>query len=328
MANLLYQMTSAINSAFGENGNGGISKRSIKHENFQEMKKHVLSYSERERLKDTAKMFTKWVKENHPEIKMVRDLNQEIAKEFLLSKHKFNGGTCNSNTVNTYQQGLDKIAILCNKKFGCTTKMDVDHAELPQDGVKLRSIVMKRSIYDEALATMKDNGQSKQCLQIAKTMAMRTSEFENLRVMDINFNTMKLHIHGSKGGRHRDIGLSRDAAEVLQKRISAEGLSGSDKIFTIRQGTICKSLSRALNRIGHKEYAEARTSVHSVRKMVAQEMYGDRIRAYLNDGKPFEKAEKMALGDTSEFLGHGKQRTIEAYVERYGSLGEFEDSGL
>lgn len=202
MANLLYQMTSAINAAFGENGNGGVSKRSIKHENFHEMKEHTFSYKERDRLVDTASVFTKWVKENHPEIKMVRDLNQEIAKEFLLSKHKFNGGSCNSNTVNTYEQGLDKIAHLCNKKFGCKTKMDVDHADLPQDGEKLRGIPMERGIYEKALDTMKDSGQSKMCLRIAGTMAMRVSEFEKLQVRDIDFKEMTLHIHGSKGGRH------------------------------------------------------------------------------------------------------------------------------
>jgi integrase len=267
------------------------------------------------------------MKDNHPNIRMVKDIDSSITKEYLLAKHRFNGGTCNSNSVNVLEQGLDKISHLINRNFNLDTSWEVNHRELPQDKDPLRTLVMDREVFHQALDTMKDGSQGKTCLMISEYTGMRSSEFEKLRVSDFNFVKEELHIHESKGGRSRDISIPDVVIEIAQNWIEKKGLSGDDKMFTIKAGSICDLLQEGLKRVNHREYAEAKTSLHSVRKMVANEMYVTKIQEYLKTGMSWEKAEKTALGDVSKFLGHGIERTIKEYVNRFGSLDEFEAAG-
>ncbi|WP_312652973.1 site-specific integrase [Aminipila sp.] len=317
MANIFYQMSSSIDKSFGDDG--GISKRAIKFDKTQDLKDSVYSYNEKTRLLDTAHDFADFIKENYQDIKYVRQIDQPIVKEYLESKHRFNDGNCNSNTVNTYSQSLDKISHLININFGINTDWQVKKNELPQDGEKLRSLRMQDEHWRDAHDNMKDGTRGKLGVELGREFGLRESEIIKLQIRDFDIEHGVIHIVDSKGGRSRDIPLSEEQyIKIIEKskEIGVKVENPMAKVVDLRLGSVSNLLSENLIKTGHPEYAAHKTSCHSVRKMWAQEQYEQKLQSYLDEGIPFEKAEKQALGETSQLLGHGYQRTIAEYVER------------
>ena len=187
---------------------------------------------------------------------------------------------------------------------------------------------MDRGHLQEALDNAKDGTWGKFGVEIAEQFGLRASEIVKLEVRDVDFADHVLHIIDSKGGKDRDLPMSPDQEGMFREHIAAKGLTGdTDRLVPIRADSVCDLLSKNLDKTGHGEYKSAKTSIHAVRKMVAQQHYIKGIQDYLAKGESFKDAEKHALRDTSNFLGHGDNRTIGEYVDRFGSLADFEAAG-
>ena len=328
MANLFYQMYSAIENGFGDDG--GIQKREIKFDDQQSTKDFVFSRSEFNRLKDAASDLSDWIKTStHTDIKQVKDIDSFIIKECLISKHRENGGTCNSNTINTLEQSIDKISHLVDKKFGINTDWSVDHKELPQDNEKLRVLRMDPDHLKEALDSMKDGTAGKFGVEMAREFGLRASETVKIEVRDVDFGNHILSIIDSKGGKSRDLEMNSDQEAMIKERIAEKGLvNDKDRLVPIKEQSVSDLLCKGLKRAEHREYSDHKTSIHSVRKMWAQDKYESAISSYLDKGETFKEAEKHALSDVAVALGHGASRTtIESYVDRYDSQDDFEAAG-
>lgn len=316
-ANLFQQIKMGVDDAFSP----GTSKRSMKNDrdedgNLKEnTKNHVFSYESRSDLINTAHQFADFVKTNHPDIKFVKDITRDMAKEFLDSKHHINGGSCNSNSVNTYAQRLDNLSHVCNAKYHSDTNWDVDKKELYQDGEHLRSLRMDPEHLKDALNSMNDC-HGKFGVEIAKEFGVRESSIVHFRGKDFDFENLTATVFDAKHGKTFKIELREDQAEWIKEKMEEKGIGLNDRLVPIRAQSVANILCEHLDKTGHKEYSEAKSTIHAVRKMVAQQHYEAKISEYQAKGEDFKTAEKHALRDTSNYLGHGDMRTIPEYVTR------------
>ncbi|HVI42248.1 MAG TPA: tyrosine-type recombinase/integrase [Anaerovoracaceae bacterium] len=310
--NLFQQMKMSVDDAFSP----GMSKRSVKMDETQNTKDHIFAYETRSDLINTSHQLADYVKTNHPDVKYVKDITRDMAKEFLDSKHHVNGGSCNSNSVNTYAQRLDNLAHVCNLRFrDCNVGWDIDKKELYQDKDKLRDLRMDPEHLNDALRSMTEC-HGKFAVEIAREFGLRESSIVHLRGKDFHFDEMKMVVYDAKHGKTFKIELREDQAEWIKAKMEEKGIGLNDRLVPIRAQSVANILREHLESAGHKQYIDAKSSIHAVRKMVAQQHYEAKIAEYQAKGEEFKTAEKHALRDTSLYLGHGDTRTIPEYVVR------------
>lgn len=309
--NLKYQFKYAIEQSckFGADKH---SMKSNKAENGNNSSR-TLSYSDRKNLIDVSSNFANWMKENHNEVKELKDINSNHVQEFLNQKAQ----TCTSSTISQYQSKFAKLEKVVNDTY---TKANVSYTNTvtptsSNNTEKLRSKSMTDSDYNKLNNYMSNNCRSDngtKAIQLSYHAGLRVSECAKLQQRDIKINengTATVHVADSKGCRSRDVHIvNKDSVQVLTNlRNSVE--NANDRIVPIQAESINRAINRAMDRCNMQEYKAHKTSVHSMRKAFAQREY-DR---YKDEGlEP-----KQAWDRVSEELGHGKNRDdlYKAYIE-------------
>lgn len=291
--NIEYQMTSKLE--FTE----GLQKHSFKIENGPGMSDKIFSWSERNNLKDVCKNFAKFLKDYHPDVKKLSQVTQMHGVEFLCKKAE----TCTSSTLKSYSIALEKLGKIFSKAYK-SVNADQWKVNPPiMEKTKLRSIAFERKDFEKIMKNSNDC-LSRRALDVCGRLGLRVSEVTNLRVKDIDEKRMTLHIHRSKGGLSRDIPLTKKDLDMLKEY--ARGKAADQRLIPVTNNAVERYL-RGQNKLnGFTKYAKAKTGVHAIRKMVAQERY-DKLR---NDGKTKQEAREIV----TEFLGHGANRKDVARV--------------
>lgn len=297
--NLNYQFKNAIDESF--NG-GGVDKHSAKHTGNS--MGNVYSYAERSNLLELSHQIGDYVKVNYG-VRMVKDIQSSHVQNFLNSKAE----TCNANTLSQYASRINKLESIVNNVYHVNTEWNKDLIVPPSliSNDKTRDVAMTRADYNSIMQyAQSSNSQAKIAIELAGRFGMRVAETCKLEPRDINFNEMKLHIHESKGGRSRDIPITAGDVQFLKSIIGNK--TPEQKIVNIKEDSVNRFLSRIEEKLGIEKYKTARTGIHSIRKMTAQEKY-DQFREH-----GFSKKESMSK--VSEYLGHGKDRIdiVKAYI--------------
>lgn len=295
--NIKYQIFNAIESAFITK----VDKHSAKAQQRTGTYR-IYSYADRNNVKDFAANFSNWIKAEHPEIRQVKDITSDIAQEFIDYKAK----TVTKATLEQYISKLTKVAKIINHRYK-TANVDFSVKQPEQKNQdKKRAIAFTREDFRRVMKFYKDTNSSSQAVvavDLAGRFALRVADTTQVQPRDLNGNS--LHIHRSKGARSRDIKISDADREYLEKLF--DGHRPDENVVKIKPGSVNRSLNRTLAKLGIDRYRKAKSGVHSIRKMVAQEMY-DSERA-----KGFSKKESMNI--VSVYLGHGKDR--EALIREY-----------
>jgi elongation factor P--beta-lysine ligase len=105
--NLSYQICSAINDAFKPGASRHIGKHTGQNLN------QVYSYGEKRSLQQIAFEFKNFMKQEYPDIKLMRDVKPDHWQSFLNDKAK----TCGTETLKNYVSRINKIEVLCQCKF-------------------------------------------------------------------------------------------------------------------------------------------------------------------------------------------------------------------
>jgi integrase len=294
--NIQYQFMNAIDQSFD---GGGHDKHSDKHTGKQ--LDTVYSYGERSNLMDLSSQVSKFIKENYPDVKKVLDIKGEMIQDFLNSK----ATTCNKETLGQYASRIHKLEHVINKTYkgNITWHSDLITPVANTGTNKTRDIAMNRKDYSSILNrayVMGSKSMSVVAIELSGRFALRVSETCKLQPRDIDFDKMRLHVHESKGGRSRDIEISPEDIDFLKRTI--DGKQQDKRIVAIKEDSVNKYLTRSQEALNiRSRYRDAKTGVHSIRKMVAQEQYDKHRRNGLS--------KKEALNKVSEYLGHGKNRT-------------------
>lgn len=308
--NLKYQFKYAIEQSC----RFGTDKHSMKrnHAENGNMKARTLSYADRKNLIDVSSNFSNWMKENHPNIKELKDVTSSHVQEFLNQKAQ----TCTSATVEQYQSKFTKLEALVNSTY---RNADVNYTNtvtpVCTNNTKLRDKTMSVRDFNRLNNYMSNNCRSDngaKAIQLSYHVGLRVAEISKLQQRDITIHsngTATVHVADSKGCRSRDVHIvSRGSVQVLTElRDSVQ--SPTERIVPIQSESINRSIKRAMDRCGMQEYKHSKTSVHSLRKAYAQREY--------NRYKEQGLEPKQAWGNVSEQLGHGRDRAdlYKTYIE-------------
>jgi integrase len=296
--NLNYQFLNAINNNFKE----GMNKHSLKAEGTKDGVK-IFSYSDRKNLIDVASNFSKYMKENHKEVKQIRDISPQHVQGFLNFKSK----ECSGATLEQYKSKFNKLERLSNATYK-GSKVDFTRGlVLPMGKERTRSIEMNREHYSKLLKNIEGSrSKAVPAIQLAGRFGLRVSETVNLKGKDIQLEKGVLHIHESKGGRSRDILITKPEDKAFLQNLR-DRVSDNERVIPLKEDSVNKFLQRELSELGITEYKEKGTGIHALRKMYAQDRYNE-LR-----GQGYEI--KEALDEVSILLGHGRDR--DELMQRY-----------
>lgn len=289
--NLKYQFLNAIDRNFKE----GMDKHSIKRAGQKDGIK-IFSYADRRNLIDVASNFSNFMREKHPEIKKVGGITPQHVQNFLNSKAK----ECSTKTLEQYKSKFNKLEKLANATYRTANASFTRDIVVPVGKEKQRSIEMNREHYNKLLNNIKESkSQAVPAIQLAGRFGLRVSETVNLKGKDIQLDKGVLHIHESKGGRSRDIPITKESDRAFLEALKSQ-YADNQRIVSIKEDSVNRFLQRELEKIGLEQYRERGTGIHAIRKMYAQETFDElRQRGY---------EIKDSLDRVSELLGHGRDR--------------------
>lgn len=280
--NIKYQFKYCIDTHFKE----GMDKHSMKRNGKDNSK--IYSYSDRKNLIDSSSNFANWLKENHSEIRQLKDINSTHIQEFLNEK----SNNCSQKTLEQYQSHFRKLETLCNNTYN--TNVDFHSAVIPlstkNGGGKIRNVMCTDEQYQSLLKTTNSNLRS--ALILSKNFGLRASECSKLQTKDIKEDG--IYIADAKGKRSRFVKAeNKQQHEILQQ------------FREKKQGRICpiqtESLQQAFNRECKKQGIDFQNGAfHTLRKNFATSKYKEHR----------EKGEtvQQALDSVSRALGHGDKR--------------------
>ena len=285
---LKYQMETAVIKNF----NQGTQKRAAKL-SANGTGATVFSESHKKNLLGFAGMFSSFCKEQYG-IRNVNEIKPEHAKAFMDHKSK----TCADSTLKTYHQHLGKLSKCFNKVFSsCEGKLTAGWIIPPgNNNTKQRDVKISRDSMDNILGKMNMKFGTHRAIVVAESLGLRVSEAVKVKGSHIDLERNVVGVVG-KGGRYREVPIREDRRETLSQ---LKEQYGDSKIADVKPNSVNATFKRACEREGITDLKDTKSGIHAVRKLWATELYEEK----LNDGV----SEKEAWGDTSEALGHGRER--------------------
>lgn len=306
MANIKGQITYALNQCFTE----GVDKHSIKREIGFQKTERIYSDNVYFHAKDTAKDIQGFLRENYPSVREVRQIKPEMVQAFLNSKTDH----CTQKTVNEYAERLNTIQKACEKTFKIELnwKQEIVVPRAYREKLDTRGVndIMTKEDYAKIKEYCLNNisKDSNAIIVVAGDLGNRVRALCNIKIEKIDFEKNTVQIR-DKGGKWVTREMTPLVREILQKRVNdlkEKGITGGN-IFNIRADSVNKQIKRIEKRLG----LDNTKSIHSIRRMVAQEKYN-------------EYRETMSMRDAtnavSEWLGHGKNRDAmlkESYIKTH-----------
>lgn len=281
--NIKYQYRYVIDQHFRE----GMDKHSMKRNHDMKGDK-IFSYADRKNLIDLSSNFSNYMKEHHPEIKMVRDITSEHIQEFINTKSE----ECSQKTLEQYQSRFRKLEILVTQTY----KTDVNYHDVTvplshkNGGGKIRDFMMSDSDYQKMLNTTNNN--LRKGLVLSKEFGLRCSEISKLRYSDIKSDGIL--VVDSKGKRSRFVPVENEKQKDTIKQFR-QGQQG--RVCPIQAESLQQSFNREKKRQG---ICDGNGAFHTLRKSFATTKYQE----YRSQGMSVQKS----LDKVSEVLGHGSNR--------------------
>jgi len=218
----------------------------------------------------------------------LENINEEKIKEFLLNKQskKYSPQTINLylNAIKFFYRDVLKIPQKINLKFAKRSK------KLP--------IVLSREEIKNIIDAIK-NLKHKLIISLAYGAGLRISEVVNLKLKDIDFNELTIHLKNTKGKKDRITIFPEKIKKEL--RVLVMSKNPDDYVFISERGgklserTLQKIFEKALKRAGIKKDA----TFHSLRHSFATHL--------LENG--------VDVRYVQELLGHQSIRTTQIYTK-------------
>ncbi len=282
--NLKYQFKSVIDRNFKE----GMDKHSLKRQGKDNSR--IFSYSDRKNLIDVSANFCNWMRENHADIKEIKDIQTYHIQEFLNSK-----ANCSSQTLATYTSYFRKLETLCNNTY---VSANVDfHSVVPpisqkNGGGKIRNIMCSDEQYNQLMQTSNQN--LKNAMVLSRHFGLRASECSKAKYSDIKADS--IYVADSKGKRSRYVKAENQQQREILKQFRESGQQG--RICAVQTGSLQQAFNRECKKQGIKFENGA---FHTLRKAFATEKY----KEYRKSGLTVQQS----LNKVSHGLGHGDNRT-------------------
>ena len=303
---LSYQITSAVDSCT----TSGESKRDYKQKHGGDTDWHVFGFEYKNELCQTGKDLGRFLHENYPDLKYIRDTTPEMVQKFVDHKSE----TCNNKTLEKIYSNLHKLDKIIEHKYKDsigTRYVSVPESKTGKEDIKTK--IIGDADYKRLLESVGEDSPAGRSLKLSHSCGLRLEETVCVKMDRFEptggrwgFGTLNILAgDGSKGNRPRiiDIPSSDARREVLE---AVEGRQPGQLIVAKADGSQYekKSITRTISRHMDKleigsEYKQNKN--HSLRKAFAQACY-DLCRE-----KGMSK--KDSLGYVNRQLGHSENRS-------------------
>lgn len=215
-------------------------------------------------------------------------IDEENIRQFLLNKQDKN---YSSQTINLY---LNAIKFFYREILKISKKINLRFAKRS----KKLPIVLSREEIKNIIDTT-GNPKHKLIISLAYGAGLRISEVVNLKVKDVDFNELTIHLKNAKGKQDRITIFSEKIKNNLQNLITDK--NSDDYVFESERGgklterTAQKVFENALKKVGIKKDA----TFHSLRHSFATHL--------LENG--------VDVRYVQELLGHQNIRTTQLYTK-------------
>lgn len=281
--NLKYQFKNAIDLHFVE----GMDKHSMKKDGLMDGTR-IFSYSDRKNLIDLSCSFSNYMKERHPDIRMVKDVKAFHVQEFLNTISK----KCSQKTLVQYESRFRKLERLVK----ATYHVEVDYHDvviplsLKNGGGKIRNYMMADNDYERMLHTTNTN--LYKALVLSKEFGLRCSECAKIKYEDIKENGIL--IVDSKGKRSRFVPCEN---QRQQQVVDIFRQGGVGRICPIQKESLEQAFNRQAKKLG---IAIINGTFHTLRKNYATNKYKEyRMKGF---------SVQQSISRVSQNLGHGEKR--------------------
>ena len=255
---------------------------------------HVYSFSDTKALYQMASQFGRFA-QHELGIRKARDLRMEHAKAFLEDRRQ---AGCTKSTLDTYANTLKHLSKCVNHKFQ-SAEIDFSQLKAPDAPLAPKREQMTQEQYVAVLNCMPQS-KSKDGVRLARNFGTRKGSITEFEVRDVDLEHNLFTVYRDKGGRTRKLPIETEEQRELLKRLIA-GKGSHDKLIQLKDGSVNKSLRRAMERSGVcQNLLDEKAGIHAIRKLLAQERYDQLKEAGLS--------KKEAAGEVSEYLGHGRDR--------------------
>jgi len=229
--------------------------------------------------------FFEFLKKNNVEIE---DDNQELVKKFLLQKQERGAS---AQTINLY---LNAIKTFYKDILKSQQKIDLRFAKKSK---KLPVVLSHREIEMIIEATI--NLKHRLMISLAYGAGLRVSEVISLKVKDIDFDELMIHLKGAKGNKDRITVLPEKLKSAIQNLITEKSLN--DPVFeSERSGILTDRTAQAIFNHGlRKAGIKKEATFHSLRHSFATHL--------LENGTDIRYIQ--------ELLGHANIRTTQIYTK-------------
>jgi len=295
------QFLRAANAMFRE----GVDKHSLKASGELKDSPYIFSYSQKQNQLNLSDNFCSWARKKVLHIKYVKDITGELWNEFLSDKAE-----CASHaTLDNYISRILKWQCVLNAFYGAHIqwqgKIEKPYKLTDEDGVILRLQQMSLKDYERLVEYGEKSGTRSYghiAVQISRKIGTRVCGFKKLTADEVEleggrwgFGTVGLL---EKGKRYRRVDITcQDDADFF--RTLLKGKNPDDRLVPIRPASVNQYVNRVMHALDIKrDYPE--TSIHSVRKLYAQELFY-KIR---RGGMSVEEAIRFV----NLQLGHGQER--------------------
>ncbi|MDF2700559.1 MAG: phage integrase family protein [Haloplasmataceae bacterium] len=287
-----------FNYAITQNTKFGAQKHSIKKTDKDHT--NIYSLEDAKGLRDTAKNFCNYMKENHSEITQIKKIKKEHIQEWI-DKRSVNWS---NKTMECHLSHIQKLERVCKNTYQSCYR-DFSNVTMPyrEKQNKVRDVAMDK----EDIQKLRDHfsnrtTECKLALEIECRLGLRSLELSLFRgeYIDINNKCVNLpadNLSGTKGKRGRTISINEKDIYFFSElqRIVPNG-----RILTISEDALNKGFRRALKDLDiANKYPK--TTIHAMRKAWATERYNNLLELGHDDSiKTFDIISKE--------LGHGENR--------------------
>lgn len=302
--NIKQQFLYAINQTFSPCAN----KHSLKAQGNINTEK-TFSYSSRENLVNISANFSNFLKENHPDVKKVKNIKAEHFQDFFNTK----AVNCSAETLAQYKSNFSKLEKIVNKVYNTHVNYQKDYVvplSQKNNGAKIRDIATSVPDYFRVLEAAKGSrSKAVEAISLTGRFGLRVSESTKLQARDINLDKNIMLVVDSKGKKTIAKEIKPQDREYCEKLVAT--YAPNDRIVPIQSDSVNRFLARTLEKTGlNEKYKECKTGMHAIRKMAAQIFYDECRKEGLTV--------QQSLDSTSEFLGHGKNRNelMQTYIAK------------
>ncbi len=273
----------------------GTSKRADRM-NGSGTKNKVYSHGRIDDLKDLASAFNRYMREHHPEVRMVDQVTSEHVQEYIDSKKDKWSAKTESENISRFH----KLNELTNHVYGRSNTW-VMHTNEREVSTNIRDKAMTREDYKAINNSLQEKRtEAKYAMEITARTGLRIAEVAGLKVSGIRTDKWVVEVReGSKGGRWRDVPIreaDRNYFANLKEEMEAKG-----RVYVtngVKSQSLDKAIRREMKELGLSD-KYVNTTDHAIRKMYARERMAEE--------RPRSKSEVEAWEKVQQELGHGDE---------------------